>query len=172
MPVTGSAFSNILATITKDLALAPSSSSLTEAGKNGAIFTDGTGINQVNELFHDERTLADGVSEELDLAGVLLNPLGDIVNFTSIKAMAIYSAATTNLAKLEVGGAAANAFIFAKIAADLAIVGPQKGASFLLLDPSAAGIPVVAGTGDKLKITHDGSDTASFTYRIVLLGTK
>ena len=172
MALAGSAFANITATLTKTLALAPTTSNLTDNGKNGAIFRDGIGLNQVNEMFHDERTLGDGVSEELDLAGVLLNPLGDIINFTSIKAIGIYSADTTNLARLEIGGAAANTFIFLKAADDIVVVGPQAGSTFLLIDPSAGGITVTAGSADKLKIKHDGSDVQPFKYRIVLLGTK
>ena len=172
MPLTGSAFANILATISKDLDLAPLSSALTAKGKNGVIFTDGIAVNQINELFHDERTLANGVSEELDLSGVLANPLGDIVNFVGVKVIGIYSANANNLANLEVGGAAANTSVFLKDATDIVTVGPALGSSFLLINPSAAGFPVVGGASDKLKITHDGSNPADFVYRIVLLGIK
>jgi hypothetical protein len=40
---------------------------------------NGTGANQANQLFHDQRSLAAGASENLDLAGSLIDAFGRVI---------------------------------------------------------------------------------------------
>jgi hypothetical protein len=66
--------------------------------------TNGTGANQANNAFSDERTLNASASENLDLAGVLQNALGASLAFTAVKAILIV-ADVGNVNNVVVGGA-------------------------------------------------------------------
>jgi hypothetical protein len=128
---------------------------------------DGTGANQANNVFSDERTLAASTSENLDLSGVLANALGATLAFTAVKAILVVAdAGNTN--DVVIGGAASNGFVgpFAD-ATDKINVGP--GDVFLITRRSAAGLAVAAGTGDILKVANGGAGSA-VTYRIIILG--
>jgi hypothetical protein len=132
-------------------------------------FSDGTGAGQINQVFSDQRTLALGTNEDLDLAGTLVNALGATVTFTAIKGIFV-SADSGNGDNIEVGGAATNTMInWVGDATDQVLIEP--GGAFAIVTPSAAGYAVTAGTGDLLRITNaDGA--ASATYNIVLLGIE
>lgn len=128
--------------------------------------TDGTAANQANNAFTDERVIVASGTDELDLAGILLNVFGSIINAGAVKAMLI-TANAANINNVVVGGAAANACVgpFAD-ATDKLVLGPGDG--FLITRRSAAGMLVTAGTGDKLLIANSGAGS-SVTYRITLL---
>ena len=127
----------------------------------------GTANGQADTLFDDDRSLAAGASESLDLAGgVLTGPLGDALTFADIVGIYIRADAT-NQGNLLVGGAAANAFsaMFGD-ATDKIILPP--GAEFMITNPTS-GYVVTPGTGDLLKIENaDGVNAAG--YRITLIG--
>src|SRR3990172_2186336 len=83
-----------------DLGVAPFPSRLDVTNS----FADGsTGANVSNLLFSDKRTLA-ATSEELDLAGVLLDAFGRVLTFTTIRAMVIRNTNVSPAALLKVGG--------------------------------------------------------------------
>jgi len=130
------------------------------------VLNDGVGNNKANEVFDDTRTLAANANEELDLAGVLLNPAGVAITFTRIKAIAI-KADAANAAKITVGGAASNPFT-GPFGATGDLIDIQPGDMFMITNANA-GWTVTAGTGDKLKITN-GSAAAAANYSIVLIG--
>jgi len=145
------------------------STSKDEIDRNIALtFTDGAGADQADLHWSDERTLAASANEELDLAGVLADAFGTTITFARIKAI-IIEADSTNTNNVEVGGAAANAFLGPfKDATDIAVVRPK---GFLcIVAPDATGYVVTAGTGDKLKIANSGAGT-SVKYRIILIGS-
>jgi hypothetical protein len=128
---------------------------------------DGTGADQANNIFSDERTLAASATESLDLAGALSNALGAVLTFTAIKAIMIV-ADSGNTNDVVVGGAAANAFVGPFVdATDKLSIGP--GDFVLITRRSAAGWPVVAATGDLLKIANAGAGS-SVTYKIIVIG--
>jgi hypothetical protein len=129
---------------------------------------DGSGANQVNKMFHDQRTLAASGTEDLDLAGVLTDPLGTTLTFAKIRALLIFAAAAnTNL--VNVGGAASLGFTtWVGDATDVVKVRP--GGLFLLTAPDATAYAVTASTGDLLTITNSSSGTG-VTYDIVILGS-
>jgi hypothetical protein len=129
--------------------------------------TDGTGADQANNVFSDERTIAASGTENLDLAGVLANALGATLGFSAIKAILIV-AAVSNTNNVVIGGAGSNAFAgpFAD-ATDKIVLGP--GDVFVITRRSAAGMAVAAGTGDILLVANSGAGT-SVTYKIVILG--
>jgi len=130
---------------------------------------NGTGANQADLMWHDQRTLGTSATENIDLAGSLSTPFGAAATFARIKGIIIY-AATTNGALIQVGGAAANGFIN-WVASATDIIQVRAGGTFSLTAPDATAYAVTAGTGDILKITNtDGA--ASATYDIYLIGAS
>lgn len=130
--------------------------------------TDGTGANQADLLWHDQRTLGATTSEDLDLAGSLTDVYGATLTFARIKGLYV-KAADANGANIVVGGAAANAWIgFFNATTDKFKLTP--GAFSLNIAPGATAWPVVAGTGDILKI--ENTDGSAATYDILIMGAS
>jgi len=129
-------------------------------------FTSGTGADQVNRLWADQRTLASLATEDLDLAGVLVDGFGVAIAFAKIKAMLFRNNSIVAGENLEIGGAGANGFInWIKDATDIVILGP--GGILALIAP-VDGYAVIAATGDLLTVTNAGA--ASIIYDVVLVG--
>lgn len=124
---------------------------------------------QASKVFADRRTLAASASEELDLAGSLVDALGATITFTKIRALLI-EASSANANTVVVGGAAANAVatLFGD-ATDTLVVRP--GGVALLVAPDTAGYAVTPATGDLLKVANGGAGTA-VTYDITVLGAS
>jgi len=167
MALSATVTNSIVGTITNSLDLQEQSSALTSS--DSLSLTDGTGANQANNVFSDQRTLAASANEELDLAGSLTDAYGSTITFTKVKALKV-SAASGNTNSVNVGGAAANGFInWVGDATDVIKIPP--GGTFLITAPDATGFAVTAGTGDLLKITNGGGST-SVTYDIVIIGVE
>ena len=131
--------------------------------------TSGTGANQADLIFHDQRTLAASTSEELDLAGSLTDSFGTTLTFARIKAVVVY-AATANAGLIQVGGAAANGFIN-WVASATDIIQVRAGGTFAIIAPDATAYAVTAGTGDLLKINNtDGAGAG--VYDIYIIGAS
>lgn len=128
-------------------------------------YSNGTGNDQVNSEWDDERTLALSTSESLDLSGSLLDQFGNKIAFSKIKEILIF-AADANPGNLEVGGAASNGFLLFKDATDIAVIEP--GGLFYQRWPNG-GRTVTAATGDLLKINNTSS-AGSASYDIIVVG--
>ena len=130
-------------------------------------FTDGSGANQAQKLFTDQRTLAASDNETLDLSGVLTDVFGATLTLTKIKAILV-KAADGNTNNVIVGGAASNAWIgpFGDASDTVAV---KPGGTMMLVAPDANGYAVTAGTGDLLKVANSAGGSA-VTYDIVLVG--
>lgn len=130
-----------------------------------ASFTVGTGADQANQVWSDQRTLAASANEELDIqGGTLENGFGQAITFSAIKAIFIRNRSTTG--ELLVGGAAANAFD-SPFGDSSDKVRVRRGGILLLTGPDAVGHAVDAS--DVLKI--DNEDTVNtLTYDIILVG--
>lgn len=125
----------------------------------------GTGANQANQVFVDNRTISGSSTDSLDLAGSLSDAFGNTITFTAIKGIII--AAGANGDNLIVGGASTNAFVnWVSNSSDEIVIKPSG--LFVHYDPSAAGYAVTASTGDILEI--ENADASSATYDIVLIG--
>lgn len=130
-------------------------------------FTDGTGANQAQKLFTDQRTLAASANESLDLSGVLQDVFGATLAFTKIKAILV-KAADGNTNDVVLGGAASNAWI-GPFGASTHTVAVKPGGTAMFVAPDANGYAVTAGTGDLLKVANSAAGSA-VTYDIVLVG--
>lgn len=127
----------------------------------------GTGADQADQLWTDTRTLTASSTEDLDLAGSLVNALGATVTFARVRALYV-EAAVGNANNVLVGGASSNGFInWVADATDKVVVRP--GGFLLLANRDATGYAVTASTGDLLRIGNGGSGT-SVTYNIAIVG--
>ena len=168
MSLTSKIVAQVVATLTKSLDLSTPTDAVSP--KRTVSFADGTGAGQADVLFTDKRTLADGISEDLDLSGSLVDGLGDAITLARVRAILIVNLGT--LSTLKVGGAAANQFLMFDGADDVVTI--RQGGLLLLADgdDDVTGYPVTAGTGDLLKILHGGEDTADLDYEIIIVGAS
>lgn len=134
-----------------------------------ATLTDGALAGQVNELWFDQRTLAASGTEDLDLAGALMDPLGGTAVFVRVKGL-IVSAAAANTNNVVVG-AAANAW--AALLNSTGTVSLRPGATLAVFAGAAdaTGYVVTAGTGDLLKVANSAGSTG-VTYDIIVFGAN
>ena len=129
--------------------------------------TDGTGADQIKEIFADTRTLSASASENLDLAGVLTDAFGAVITFTKVKAICI-KAAAGNTNNVMVGGhGSAACFSMFNAATDKLSIKP--GGMALLVAPDSTGFAVTATTADMLTVANSSSGT-SVTYDIIIMG--
>lgn len=135
----------------------------------GSSTSDGTGLGQADRIFHDTRTLTASSSEDLDLAGVLLDVFGAAITFARIKTMLI-SAAPGNTNNVIVGNAATNGFI-SWVGGALHTVTVRPGGLLLVSATDATAYTVTAATADLLHITNSAGST-SVTYDVVLIGAS
>jgi hypothetical protein len=141
---------------------------LTVTAEGDIALTNGTGANQADLIFHDNRTIALSSSENLDLSGALTDPFGNVIAFAKIKAI-IIRAAAANVNDVLVGGAATNTFLgMFGDATDIIKVKPAG--AFVWVAPGT-GATVTAATGDILKVANSGAGT-SVTYDVTIIGTS
>jgi hypothetical protein len=126
---------------------------------------NGTGANNAQVLWHDQRTLTTATGDDLDLAGGLTNAFGT-VTFTKIKGLFIEVTTATTGYRLQVGADASNpvSTLFGD-ATDLLVV--QAGGQLLLTAP-VDGYTVTGATGDILQIYNPSG--GSVTYKIMIIG--
>jgi hypothetical protein len=132
--------------------------------------TDGVSADQADVLFHDQRTVANGASDDLDLTALSQSIYGSSVTFSfaKVKGILIINLSTTASDVLRVGGAGAGSAFSTPFNsdADAQVEVPADGC--LLLVNKKNGWTVTSGTGDVLRIQNPGS--ASINYRIVIVG--
>jgi hypothetical protein len=165
MPLASQFGVSLVATLTQALDLATAQVPLQVA--RSYQLADGAGADQANRIFHDQRTLAASANEDLDLAGVLLDPFGAAITFARVKALLVAPAAA-NTNNVVVGAAATNPFL-SWVGAGTHTVTVRPGGVLLLAAPDATAYAVTAGTGDLLRIANSGAGT-SVTYDIVVIG--
>ena len=129
--------------------------------------TDGTGANEGDQLWHDQRTIAASGTDSLDLAGSLSNAFGTTVALARGKTILVY-AATGNTNNVLVGGAGSNTFInWVSNATDVVVVRP--GGLFLVHTPDATAYAVTAGSADILQVANSSSGS-TVTYDVIIIG--
>lgn len=131
----------------------------------GISFTDGTGANQADIVWHDTRTLTDGESETLSLdTGSLKDAFGTELSFDILKGLYIKNNSTD--AYLLVGAATGTQLGLFNHTSDILKIPP--GGEFFYSAPNATGLDTTSNPD--LKIAHDGTGSSSLTYDIVLVG--
>ncbi len=139
----------------------------------GRTISDGVTVDQADKLWHDERTLASGASENLDLTALTNSVFGSTVtiNFARVKALMIVNLATTPNEDLAVGGAGSGGNGWHapfKGNADARVV--VSADSTLLWINKKHGWTVINDLSDILKIANDG--LGSVTYKIAIVGAS
>ncbi|WLB43020.1 hypothetical protein QIH93_20960 [Bradyrhizobium ottawaense] len=123
----------------------------------------GTGYGKADIAFMDTRTLAASTSENLDLAGALLDAFGATINAAKVKAIMIENPETST-STLTLGAAATNTFN-----------GPFSGAAHSIdLKPgdralfvSRTGWTVTPATGDLLKVANGAGGSVNYNIEII-----
>lgn len=130
--------------------------------------TNGTGANQADKVFADQRTIAASTTEDLDVAaGGLTDSFGVAFTIAELKVLMV-CASSANTNNVVLGGDA-NSVPFLSTAATTVSIKP--GGCFMFTDPSAAGTAVTAGTGDIVQVANSGAGT-TVTYDIIMLGSS
>jgi hypothetical protein len=133
------------------------------------LYSTGTGAGSADRIFHDQRTIAISGTDDLDLAGVLLDVFGATVTFARIKAL-IVAASSGNTNNVVIGAAASNQFA-TWVGAATHTVNVRPGGVFALAATDATSYAVTAGTGDLLRIANSGAGT-SVVYDVILIGAS
>ena len=128
-------------------------------------FASGTGANQANALWQDDRTLAASASENLDFSGSLTDVFGNSITCTKLKAL-IVKAASANTNDVDVGGGSTT--IAGLFGATNDIVSVRPGGVFIYTSPNANGVTITGGSADVLTVANSGSGT-SVLYDIIVL---
>ena len=133
--------------------------------------TDGTGANNIDLAYVDERSVNASSNDDIDLSGVLSTAIG--VSFVAAEIVAIViinapfkSSDPANTSDLTIGSGT-NPFI--GFLGAIHTIGPIKpGGVFMLAAGDAAGIgTVTASTGDILRVANSSGGTAK--YQIAIL---
>lgn len=137
----------------------PATLSYTRALASGVI------INTIDLMFDDTRPLTSSQTENLDLAGSLVDAVGQTLTFAKIVAIGL-SAPSTNTVDIVFGNHATAAFVgpFGAAAHTLALT---PGGCIVLCNPTLAGWAVTPTTADMIKVTNGA---AASSYSIVILG--
>lgn len=159
----------VTADLSKTLDLAEARANLSKVYQ--AILTNGTGAGMADRVFHDQRTLGPSATENLDLAGTLTDPLGDVLTFVKVKAL-IFVAAAANTNNVLVGGDVTNTFFpMFGLETDSLILRPGTILALIAGQADSAGYAVTATTADLLKVTNSAG-TSSVTYDVIIIGTS
>lgn len=129
------------------------------------LFASGTGANQANALYHDERTLGASATENLDLNASLTDSFGQSITCTKLKGLVIRAAAA-NTNNVLVGGGSTTITTILSDTSDRVIVRP--GGIFIYTAPDATGAAITAGSADILTVANSAGST-SVTYDIVVV---
>lgn len=128
---------------------------------------NGTGDDQADLIWTDQRTLAASASENHDLAGGLTDAFGTAMTFARIKGLFV-KAAAANTNNVNVSSEATNGVpLFLALGDGIKI--PPGGWNFWAAPDD--GIVVTGATGDLLTVANSGAGT-SVTYDIVIIGAS
>ncbi len=131
--------------------------------------TFGTASSMVDNIYVDTRSVSLATpTDNLDLSGVLLNPFGEVINFSRVKGIMIVNRSEVKNDNLIVGNSGAHAWI-APFKASSTEGDTIHCSGVWLRTAPLDGYLVTAGTADNLRITHSGI-SSDITYDIVILG--
>jgi hypothetical protein len=130
----------------------------------------GTGAGKADRVFSDRRTLAASATEDLDLAGTLVDAFGAAITFARVKGIVI-AAAAGNTNNVVIGAAAANPWATLLGATHTLTLRPGAFVAVGTGVADATGYAVTAGTGDLLKVANSAAGS-SVTYDIHIIGAS
>ena len=126
--------------------------------------SNGGGDGNVSDIYHERRVLTTGATQEYDLAGVLVDELGQTLTFAQIKGIIIHSTLAANKT-LTIGAGTDELLGWVGDATD--VINVYAGGMFALIAPNT-GYTVTAGSADDLLVTNAAG--GSSTYDIIIIG--
>ncbi|MFJ3097353.1 hypothetical protein [Streptomyces hydrogenans] len=168
MPLTASMSVAASGTLTNPLDLTTGSAPLT--ARAATTWQNGTGAGKADRMFSDRRQLLASATEDLDLAGVLLDAFGTAITWARIKGLYI-RAADANVNNVIIGAAATNAWATLLGATGTITLRPGTAIGVTTGAADATAYAVTAGTGDLLKVANSGAGSA-VTYDVVIIGAS
>jgi hypothetical protein len=132
-----------------------------------AILRNGTGLGQAARLYSDAGNILGGANADLDLAGTLADGIGGTAVFANIKGLVVRALAS-NANNITLGAAAANPWTALLGATGTVVLKPDT-TFCVFVGPTSAGYPVVATTGDILRLAN--GPTNAVDYEIIIIGT-
>ena len=156
--VTGKITAAIVSAFSKDLDIGAVSA--TPGGVASLAFTSGAGAGKIEAVLIKAGTIAGSGTVDIDLAGTITDPAGDVITFTKVKAILI-----KNTSAVGVGFDVAGTF---PIGGEVVEPYVHPGGFLALGDPGAVGYPVTAGATDV--ITLGSLDATDQDYEIYVLG--
>ncbi len=130
----------------------------------GKAFTSGTGANNINVMWRDQRGIAAEATETLALHdGTLTNGLGNAVTMDALKAIYVKNTSTT--LTLSIGGVATGVPLQSD--PETITIDIPPGGELLMTAPNATGWDVT--TNEDLKMTAEAG-TGTLTYDIAVWG--
>jgi hypothetical protein len=130
----------------------------------GPNFASGTGANQINVFWEDQRTLAQGANETLNIHnGSMTNGIGNTLTMDILRA--IYIKNNSTALSLNINGAATTV-AFTSANTETIVVPP--GGEFFMSIPGAAGLDCVTNVGIKITIS---AGAGSCIYDIAVWGS-
>jgi hypothetical protein len=132
---------------------------------------NGTGDDQADLIWHDQRLVPASSEDDLDLGELTSTIFGNqlTIELAKVKALLIINTSSVAGDVLHVGGAGSAAFNGPFNADDDAVMEVGPGDS-LLVSCKMEGWPVVDTSGDVLRIANPGA--SPITYRIAIVGTS
>ena len=167
MPLSTRATLQLNGTQTGALALGTASATIAKAFD--LTTTDGVGAGQADKLYQGAFSIAASGTQDLDLAGVLLDAFAGVISMARVKGI-IVSASPTNVNDVLVGGAAATVFSsWVGSATDKVRLRPGALLALLAGRTDATGYVTAAGTSDLLRLANSGAGSV-VTGDVVILG--
>jgi hypothetical protein len=126
------------------------------------LLASGTGAGKADRIYQKAFSIAGSGSLSTDLAGALVDILGNALVFAKVKAIIVITGA--NAGNIIVGGGS-NCLAFLSDVSDKI---PVKPNGFMALGTSGVGVTVTADTADILKLENAGGSTA--TGKLIVIG--
>lgn len=127
--------------------------------------TDGTGANQADILYANERTVASATNDDIDVAGVLTDAFGATITAAKLVAIMIANIqrdGTANTTTLTPGGGTNTVPGFSS-----ALWAISPGGIFVVASPALAGFAAVtASTGDIIRVANSSGAQAKYLIAI------
>ncbi|MCG7203960.1 hypothetical protein [Streptomyces arenae] len=132
--------------------------------------SSGTAAGKADKVYQGRRTLAASATEDLDLAGVLLDAFGAAITFVRVKGLFI-KAAAGNTNNVVVGAASSNQWVTLLNTTGTVTLRPGASLAVVAGPADATCYAVTASTGDLLKVANSGAGT-SVSYDICIIGAS
>lgn len=123
------------------------------------LLANGSGDFQADKLQASLRTLASATTEDIDIRGAAVDPLGNAANMTVLKALEIISS-PDNTTDLTIGGDA-NSVPFLGAVGHTIVIKP--GGRLIWVAPKT-GVTVTAGTGDIIQVANGSGASATYLF--------